>query len=361
MSVHLRNPEDGDPAGADRLLADAAHAAHDASARLAAALIDLFLHDAHRPTDRQRATMTRMLGALIAGIEGALRMSLIEALGDLAPPALAVPRIVIAVPILERARTLRDGDLVALLLARSEEHRIVDALKRIAEADPDPPAALSSEAIGDAALDQALLRAENRRIDRFGEPTLGQGDLSAELLHRLVWRIAAALRHYLLEVGRIDDVLVDDALIASVTGILTRHDEGETVEARAMQLARAIPLDDERLRAALDASRFSLFVAMLAVRAGVDHGAAFAMATDPAIGRLTVLLRATGVERDTAAAILFEMAAINGLSEDALGDRVDDFSALGVDEARAAIRLWRLDRGYRSSIAELAAGMASAA
>lgn len=347
--------------GGDRLLADAAGAAHGVQDRLAAVLVDLFLPDAYRPTDRQRSVMTRLLTGLVAQVESDLRVALVPQFEAEAWPelvaALATTRVEIAAPLLARARLLRDEELIALLLARAEEYRIVTGLRRIAAAGIDGVPD-STETTADA-HEIALLAAESRRFDRFHEPVIDSRDLPAEILHRLLWRVAAALRDYMVRVQRIDPAQADRAISAAANRSLAVHDEGGTIDAAAMRFARHLDArggaDDAALIRALHLGRFTLFVALLAVRAGLEHDIAFAMATDPGGDRLAVLLRAIGVERDAVAGILFEMAAINGLAEDRLAEQLDDCMAMTVDSAVEAIRPWRLDRGYRAAIAEMAA------
>ena len=358
---------DGAP-GAERLLADAMRAAQGAHDRLANVLIDFFLPDAHRASDRTRATMARLLDQLVGALEADLRASLAEDFAD--SPSLAAAlnsgRVAIAMPILARSKILRDGDLIGLLLARAEEHRIVAGLLRIAEADagdelPAPPLIDDPETLAD---DTALRLAEARRFDRSHEAAIDPRDLPADLLHRLLWWIAAALRDYMVRVHDEDAARVDQAIVVAATARLTGHDEGEAMDALAMRLARRWHMlgvdSDIRLHDALRHGRFALFVAMLAVRGGIAHDVSRAMAADPGIERLAVLLKATAVGRDVAVSILFEMAAINGLPEPLLIDCVDDLAALHPADAREAIRPWRLDRGYRSAVADLSAGLANA-
>lgn len=339
------------PSGAERLLLDAAHAARDADARVTAALADLFVSDRHRPTDRQRYAAARMLEALLDDLESDLRLGLIARLGDALPPAIGIARVAIVRPIFDRAGVLRDRELVALLLARAEEHRIAGAIRRIAEAGPEPapPAALAIP----AELEMPLLIAESRRSDEFGEPVIGGRDLPADLLHRLIWWVAAALRDYLDRSAPLDPGARDEALSAAVLERLGEHDESRTLEGAAMRIALAGPADDDSLFEAFRAGHVSLFAAILAVRARVDYQSAFTMATDPSLGALAVVLRAIDATTEVAAPILLQMAAINGLSEALLEERINDWLDLDLARAREAVRPWRLDRAFRAAIADI--------
>lgn len=346
-------PQAGDsaPTGPDRLLAEAAQVARHADARLSAAISDLFLPDFVRPTDAQRAAMANMLSSLIDEVEADLRAALAQRLGDHAPPALIVQRIPILRPIFDRAGVLRDRDLVALLLTRAEEHRICRALLRVS--DVQPVAATPAQSGAAAELEPALLAAERRRYGPLGEPALTMADLPAELLHRLLWWAAAALRDYLGRSSPLDARLRDDTLTAAVQDRLAAHNEGLSLEGAAMRAAMAGDQGDQRLVDTFRGGRFSLFVALLAVRARLDFAPAFLMAADPTISALAVLLRAVEASTQAAAPILLQMAAVNQISDMKLEERVGDFLDLELKAAQDVLRPWRLDRAFRSAIDDI--------
>lgn len=351
MALTAREGGEAAPTGPDRLLADAAQVARHADARLSAALNDLFLPDFVRPTDLQRASMANMLDRLVTEIEHDVRAGLIQRLGDNAPPVLGVARIPIARPIFDRAGVLRDRELVALLLARAEEHRICRAIRRVAEIDPGPAPLVHLGVAPE--LETAVQQAEARRLASHGEPHLSARDLPAELLHRLLWWTAAALRDYLGRSTALDAGSRDDTLAATVHARLSAHDEGQGLEAAAMRAALASGGPDSLLFELFRAGRFSLFVATLAVRARIDFAPAFMLAADPGIGALAVLLRAIEASTQVAAPILLQMAAVNHLSEAKLEERVNDFLDLDLGAAQDAVRAWRLDPAFRNAIADI--------
>src|SRR5690349_7963232 len=178
MALTARDGGDAAPTGPDRLLADAAQVARHADARLTAALNDLFLPDFVRPTDSQRAAMANMLEDLVTEIDRDLRAGLIARLGEAAPPVLGVARIPIVRPIFDRAGVLRDRELVALLLTRAEEHRIAQAIRRVAQISPEPTPVVQLPVADD--LEAALQLAENRRSGSYGEPHVSVRDLPAD-------------------------------------------------------------------------------------------------------------------------------------------------------------------------------------
>jgi hypothetical protein len=351
MALIAREEGGAGPSGPDRLLAEAAQVARHADARLSAALHDLFLPDFIRPTDLQRAAMANMLHNLVAEIEVDLREAIIDRMGDDAPPVLSVFRIPIIRPIFDRAGVLRDRELVALLLSRAEDHRISNGVRRIAQIDPEPVRPLDLGVSAD--LEATLRLAESRRTDSHGEPFLTARDLPADLLHRMLWWGAAALRDYMERMSSIDPVMRDEVLTAAVLGRLAAHDEGQALDAAAMRVAMAGPGTDALLFDLFRGGRFALFVAVLAVRARIDYASAFMLASDPGVGALAVLLRSVDVSIQTAAPILLQIASINGLSEAKLEERVNDFLDLDLAAAQNAIRPYRLNPAFRHAVADI--------
>src|SRR3546814_21174608 len=66
-------------------------------------------------------------------------------------------------------------------------------------------------------------------------------------------------------------------------------------------------LTDDFIRASLRQSRVSLFIAGLAVRAGIDFATSWLIISDPGADSAVVLLRAIDMPRDIAASILMLM------------------------------------------------------
>jgi uncharacterized protein (DUF2336 family) len=359
---------------AERLLSEAAEAARVAPVRASAAAVDLFLPDDARLSDQQRGTMAQLLAKLVQAVEQDLRRRLIPHIEGGAPDALIAAlssdHVEIASPLLARTGLLHDAELVALLLRRSEEHRLVTALRlaTVGQADgedaaPHVPPLLdrllqSGEAgVSEAAM--ALLIAESRRYDHFQEPLVARTDLPAEIQHRLVWWTAAALRHHIHRHHAIGAAFADRAITAAANEVLAAHDESEALESRALQLARVVAdhdgLEDAFVSDAIADARLMLAVAALAVRGGIDLVSAWEMAADPA--RLAVLLRAVGMKRAAAATVL--MALCDGeRHEERVADLAAAFDALEWPRAQEAIRPWKLDSFYRRAIADLAAALA---
>ena len=333
----------GEGDGAAQLLASA-------RARVAAAA-DLALPRDLRLSEWQRTTIGFLLANLVRSVEDELRAALAAAPAeDALQAALSSAHVEIAMPVLAGSGAFAEPALLDLLLRRAEEHRLYRAAVAdnalLVELAGDADEAVAREAM-------ALLIAQNGRLDGFREPILPRSDLSAELEHHLVWTVAAALRRYMLERHRADPAGCDLALAAAASRVLSRHDEGETADARAMRLALALQaagrLGDDRLLArSLAAGTLPLFLALLALRTGLAAGAVWELLGAPS--GLVLLLRAADVARDDAVAILLAWTS----SEAALPAALDRFDGTTAAAAGALLTLWHADIGYRSAIARLA-------
>ncbi|HMC91872.1 MAG TPA: DUF2336 domain-containing protein [Allosphingosinicella sp.] len=338
----------GNEDGAARLLAAA-------RARAAAITADLALPSALRLNDWQRGAVTSLFAALIGDAEDALRGTLIARLPADAPEtlraALGSASLPIALPLLEAGALLTDPQLLPLLLRRAEEHRLAAAGADhglLARLSGDEDAAIAAEAMG-------LLIGLNSRFDAFQEPLLGRSDLPADLRHRLLWTVAAALRRYMVAHHRIDPAAADAALAAATRAALPGYDEADGVEARAMRLAGLMAqrgrLDDFVAAQAAEEGNLPLLLAALAVRTGLGFDAAWDLLSDASGAGSALLLRAAGIDRASAASILFRLA----YSDAAAAILVDRFDTLSDAEIGRLVAPWRADPAYRAAIAELAA------
>jgi hypothetical protein len=362
------DPHEPYPPGPDRtsagaggawLLAEAASAAANARARLDVTLTDLFLPEAGRLSDLHRTTMRRLLRGLIERIERDLRARLVARGEPALAAALDEADGLVAAPRLARAGVLRDGDLAALLLRRAEERRLVQALAFHAARDHLPPPRFLDdlpEPLAGAVAD--FLAADGRRQDAFHDLAPAEADLPADLQYKLVWWVAAALRGHLIGEAGLAPGLVDPALAGAARDALAGYDEGETLEGRAMRLARGLHaagrLDDEAVARMLAAGAVALAVAGLAARAGIAFASAWDMVAEADGSRLVLLLRAIDMARAPAADIVFRLAvAGGGDAGDAAAGRIEAFAAMAGEAARVALLPWRLDEGYRRAIADL--------
>lgn len=328
--------------------------------RFAVAATDLLLPDQARLSEWQRVTAAALLTRLIHSIEDDLRARL--AMKFEAHPAvhaaLSSARVPIALPILERAQVLRDADLGNVLIRRVEEHRFWKAhaptegqdllFELVRDADPEV-----------AAVAMELVIARSRRFDRFQEPDMGQVELPAELQHKLVWLVAASLRHYIVQQHGLSPV--DGIIEEAGSALVAAHDEGTILEAHATRLAQRLAgtgrLDGAILVRMLAEGMLPLFIAGAATLCGLDYAAAWEVIADPRGRGPAILLRAGGVEREEAAAILLLANSngpwLSGAEGDATIAQVELYDSLDRASALEVLRLWRAAPGYRAAVARV--------
>lgn len=368
MSTEVRDPDDGLLRGASLLIARAAAADERAHLRLAAAIDDFFLPEDARLDDRMRGGIAAALTALVAGVEGALTQHAGRLLVARAEPELALRLTGNPASVLDRlvaAGLLRDSDMMRELIARVRQDVIGDGLPAASPAELDAPSLLTRLAnhadsvVAGAAT--ALFAAESRR--RGSIEGAMQTDLPAELHHRLVWWVAAALRERCETSGGETNEL-DKALAEAAVRSLSAHDEGDRLEAAAMRLAVAYEASPQELPAvlveALGDRRIALFIGVLSHAVGLDYEQGRDIVSDADAGRLWLVLRALETDRQAIARIglaLCEADPRRDLEE--FADALDDIAAIPADRARAALAPLKLHPDYRAALSALTRGGAA--
>jgi hypothetical protein len=251
---------------------------------------------------------------------------------------------------LVRAGLLDDRELVAELVARARGEIIAGRLPADPLDEPDRPSLLPRLAndpdrvVANAAA--ALMAAEARR--RGAGPDAGRDDLPAELHHRLVWWVAAALR----PMGALG--VVDAALVDAARRVLAAHDEGARIEATAQRLAAALdPAGDTigtMMMEALADRRLALVVALIAHGLAVEPALSRDIVLDPDADRLLLALRALNVPNEDMAAIGIALCdADRRRDPEALVASIDAVAAMPVEAAREALGGLRLPADYREA------------
>lgn len=338
----------------------AEHARVRAEARLTATIADFFLDADARLDERTRLRLAHVLDGIVGAIEADIRRHAARLLANAGDPAggeaiLRSGGNVVAR--LTRAELLHDGELMDELVARVRHDLIADALP-IAITRPDESSLLVRLAgVPDtvvASAANALLAAESRRRAANETGAISRSELPAELHHRLVWWIAAAIREGVADGGSAGDRAITDAALRS----LSAHDEGDRPESVAMRLAGAIDARPEELAAllveAIGDRRLSLFVAVLAQAIGVAFDQARAITLEPEGDRLWLALRAIDLDRPTIARIGLALSDADPRRDvEAFADALDSIAAVPVNDARGALGSLALHRDFRAAIRAL--------
>jgi hypothetical protein len=198
----------------------------------------------------------------------------------------------------------------------------------------------------------ALMAAQSRRDAANANGVAEPATLPADVQHRLVWRVAAAVRAQ-------DDAAVDRAIGQAAVRSLAAYDEGDRPEAVGMRLAAAIDARPAELGPllveALGDRNLHLFAGVLSHALGMDHDQLRAMVVEPEGERLWLALRAVSLDRKTIAQIALALSEADPRRDiEAFADRLDAIAGVPADEAAAALAPFALDRDFRAATAALA-------
>jgi hypothetical protein len=317
--------------------------------RLRTARADFFLDPKARLSEQERALMTGMLADLVNSIADEIRSGLagFEPANDEDDQLL---------DLLRGAGLLDIPDLVDLLLRRAEEERISAAVRSghgagkqrflqsfVSDEDPQVSAAA-----------MALILARGRRRDRFEGPRVVFDDLSAETATALVTAVAAALRSDLVK--RLNPEDADDRIGRAAKSLVSRHDEGNRLEARLFDLVHALDragrLDEDILRSALDEGDIGVLAEALGRTGGIGFDCAWDRLVGPP-GDLALLLRMSGMSRLLGGEIIARLAEVVGSGPET---EIGMFERLSDGDVESARKWLRLDPAYRSAIESLSGG-----
>lgn len=349
-------------AGASRLrsLMDAAHDnAPDARWALLRGVVDLFLT---RPDGFSAAEIQHfdaIMSLLLREAAPALRREIAERLADArnAPKGvlrtLAQDDIAVADPVLRRSQALSDADLIAAIRTGGPaQWKSVARRREVSEA--------LSEAIVDRREEESLLSlaknqgarfslaamqtliGEAKRMQTLQEPLTGRYDLPPQLLTQLYFFVSTGLKREILKRSDLLDPSLVDLAAAANRSRLIEHASRDAASKRfIVDKMRASAIDEELLKSLLADKRHAEFVYALAFLAGVDLSAAQEMLKDQSFESLAIACRATGVERQTFARIVFSLRRDEGVKAKALRI-LDLYIKVPTDAAERILRFWRM-------------------
>lgn len=353
MSIDLDDAGRGARDGARKLLARAAAAESYAHRRLVHAIDDFFIPDDTRLDDRLRALLGATLIALVSLVEVTIRRQAARSVSALRDVAVAVIQ---GPPVIDRlvdAGMLRDIDLMSDLISRVRLDLLADVLPPAPQHDEEDAGLFAQlTASGDAdvaAATRAMMAAAATRRGFLDSHRLMQTELPAELHHRLVWWVAAAVRE------QVASDKADRAIAQAAMQALANHDESASVENAAARLAGAIDALPEELPMILYRSlaerQLTLFVALLSRALDVDYAAMRDIVVDDNGDRLWLVLRAIGVERADMARIAVQWSQVQAVSRvEALAVQIDAVGEISPDEARDALAVLRLPPDFRAAV-----------
>lgn len=364
MSGPSVDTRDGATIGANELLARAAAAEARAHYGLHVAVEDFFVPEEGRLDERTRRALSALLQRLIDSIEAEIREHGIRQLSGRGENALALALATPGASLVGRlacAGVLRDPALMAELIARVRQEAIAAALPMRAPDEPERPSLINrfvqhlDRVLASSAM--AVLVAESRR--RAGPETgqITQAELPADIHHRLVWWVAAALAERTPAPAGARPLL-DRTLSEAAQRSLAAYDEGDRLEAAALRFAAAIDAQPQELAELLVESlgdqRVVIFIALLAHALGTGYDAARELVLDPAADRLWLVLRGFDLGRGTIAQVGYALCEADPRRDlERFADALDTVMTITPADARAAIEPIRLHPDYRAALLAL--------
>lgn len=366
---------DAGPQSLVELARDRSRAARN---KLCENLTDLFLSDAGRLNEHERALMSDILSKLLETVEDLVKKELSEVISrsDIELPEivemLASESIDIARPILEKSSLLKDPVLIDIIRKRTDEHRLAIALREgISEEVSDALIELGGDDVietlirnADAAISRSAMEylvAESRRVDRFQEPLVNREDLPTDLAYRMYWWVSAALRRQIVTDFQVDEVALDEILTKATGNVIVDQQQTDGAYVRAQKLVRRMAesgeLTHKFLLQVLRQQRIPVFVAGLGELAGIGFSTAWEIFSDRSGETLAILAKAIGIDRnDFTAIFLLISEARDGEKVHAttvLRSILDLYDVVDPTTAKAALQYWRQDESYQTAIDDL--------
>lgn len=269
------------------------------------------------------AVRTKIL-ALVSGIEAALQ-------GRENQPGGKLPQ---SWALLSRSGFLGEADLVDFMLARVAEDHIEQNLASSGNDSPSPffMALLDDENSQIADTARALFAADSIHRRARGH---SHRALRPEMLHRLCWRVVAALE--------VTDGKRDPAVTTNARALLDGYDEAETIQAAARHLVHLSDPADHSKFLDIQQAGLHLFVAHAAVSLDMEHDHVLRLIDGASAAPLATMLRALGVSPDAALTLIYLVKGFSLTPQD-IHLFENGYAELARDDAMAEIRQWSAER-----------------
>lgn len=270
------------------------------------------------PTDATISAVTSKLVQLVADIERRLT-------GEA-----EFPQQPASWPLLAQSGLLRETDLVDFVLARAAEDRLE---ARIELAKPSLLLQLLDHPDGEVAeAAQMLFAADSLQRQARGNSYMA---LPAELLHKLCWRIIAALE---VRSGK-----RSTETIATGRALLAGYDEAQSVKAAARKIVHFIGEAQQEQLLQPEIAGLHLHVAEISAALNLEHDHVLRLIGAGSSATYSVLLSALGVTKQKAAASIMLMRG-EALTPREAGAFDSGYTTLDREQARAEIGRWAVAR-----------------
>lgn len=302
----------------DDLLSVGARYAHDTHALCNDVAAVIFPTALTSPTDATISAVTIKLVQLVSDIE--------QQLGD---EPTSSPRPV-SWSLLSQSGFLREADLVDFVLARVAEDRIETML------DPQTailPIQLLDHADGNVAkAAQMLLAADSLHRQARGNT---YSSLPAELLHKLCWRVVAALE--------VSQGSRSAQRISAARAMLAGYDEAQSIKATARKILHLIEEERQVEFFRPETAGVHLHVAAISAALDVEHDHVLRLIDAGSSAPYAIMLAALGIPKEIAVESILLLCGETLTPRDA-GVFQTSYAKIGREQALAEIANWSLAR-----------------
>ncbi len=269
------------------------------------------------------AVRTKIL-ALVTGIEAAL-----QGRDDL--PTGQLPK---SWSLLSRSGFLGEADLVDFMLARVAEDRIE---RNLAASGNESPSPLLVTLLDDAHAQIADTARGLLSADSIHRRARGHSHraLRPEMLHRLSWRVVAALE--------VADGKRDPEITTRARALLDSYDEAETIQAAARRMIHLSDAAQAKTFLDVEQAGLHLFTANIAASLDMDHDHVLRLIDGASAAPLATMLRALGVSSDTALTLIYMVKGFSLTPQD-IHLFESGYAELSRDDATSEIRQWSAER-----------------
>lgn len=343
-------------------------------------IADLFLAPVGSLSDRDSALMAEILWRLIHALEMAVRRELATRILrlDTEPSGLAGvlqdESIEMSRAALADEKVVRDEALIEAVKYRMQEFVIKEARSATSDSAAGESVPTVAPAAGSGVIDRMMdnqdaivvMRAREyavaqaRRLDRFHRPLLTHSELPLEPIRRLVWWVAAAVRHHVVDrpeaKGQLDPALLDDIIeeiAGSVFDEIAPEIEDETPAQKLVaRLAEIGELNHGFMMDALEQGHVDLFLAALATLCYLDLSAAQRIVFDPAGEGLALACKATGFDRRQFQTIYLwtRLPQKTGHRRSILKQLLKLYDTVSVKTAQRSLTYWKRNTEYLSAV-----------
>ncbi|NWG71104.1 MAG: DUF2336 domain-containing protein [Parvularculaceae bacterium] len=327
-------------------------------------ITDVFMAAPDRYTSSEMQHFDVIMSKVTENVEAQLRRQIAEKLAD-APTApkgllrqLALDEIMVAEPVLKRSVALSEDDLIRVIRQRGQEH--MKAISQRREIPETVTAALVDRGdknvlVSVASNKGARLNAEtmeklvehSRTIGDLQAPMASRYDLPPQLLTQMYFFVSSALKKEILKRSdMLDPALIDEAVEANRQKILSSavtEAQGSVDAARAFIRDRIVQnaLNESLLKELVEARKATEFLYGFAHYVGIDTSTAQRILGDRSWESLAISCRASGLERQTFAKIVFGLQRT--ADEQQKGLRILDlYLKIPQEAAERVMRFWRV-------------------